>query len=120
MIFYNDFKVNFFSVYAVAEVSFNLTAKTRRGDFVQDASVFLISFFRIPIFEPALRRRINRMIGSFYDYSRDFADDIAVEERVAWDDEAAVVRAVRVERLGAITLRDQSRRGAGDRAGIAG
>jgi len=50
--------------------------RTRRGDFVQDASVFLISFFRIPIFEPALRRRINRMIGSFYDYSRDFADAI--------------------------------------------
>lgn len=50
--------------------------RTRRGDFVQDASVFLISFFRIPIFEPALRRRINRMIGSFYDYSSEFADDI--------------------------------------------
>ncbi len=50
--------------------------RTRRGDFVQDASVFLVSFFRIPIFEPALRRRINHMIGSFYDYSSEFADDI--------------------------------------------
>ena len=50
--------------------------RTRRGDFVQDASVFLVSFFRMPIFEPGLRRRINQMIGSFYDYSRDFADDI--------------------------------------------
>jgi len=50
--------------------------RTRRGDFVQDASVFLLSFFRIPIFESGLRRRINRMIGSFYDYSSEFADDI--------------------------------------------
>jgi len=50
--------------------------RTRRGDFIQDASVFLVSFFRMPIFEPAMRRRINHMIGSFYDYSRDFADDI--------------------------------------------
>jgi phosphate uptake regulator/aminoglycoside phosphotransferase (APT) family kinase protein len=50
--------------------------RTRRGDFVQDASVFLISFFRMPIFEPALRRRINHMIGSFYDYSSAFAEDI--------------------------------------------
>lgn len=50
--------------------------RTRRGDFVQDASVFLVSFFRIPIFEPALRRRINHMIGSFYDYSSEFAEDI--------------------------------------------
>jgi phosphate uptake regulator len=50
--------------------------RTRRGDFIQDASVFLVSFFRIPIFEPSLRGRINHMIASFYDYSRDFADDI--------------------------------------------
>ena len=50
--------------------------RTRRGDFVQDASVFLVSFFRIPIFEPGLRRRINHMIGSFYDYAAEFADDI--------------------------------------------
>jgi len=50
--------------------------RTRRGDFVQDASVFLISFFRMPIFEPGLRRRINHMIRSFYDYSAEFADDI--------------------------------------------
>lgn len=50
--------------------------RTRRGDFVQDVSVFLVSFFRIPVFEPAMRRRINHMIASFYDYAADFADDI--------------------------------------------
>ncbi|OIO05353.1 MAG: hypothetical protein AUJ49_01420 [Desulfovibrionaceae bacterium CG1_02_65_16] len=50
--------------------------RTHRGDFVQDASVFLVSFFRMPIFEPNLRRRINHMIASFFEHSRDFADDI--------------------------------------------
>jgi len=50
--------------------------RTRRGDFIQDTSVFLISFFRMPIFERGLRGRINHMIASFHDYSRDFADDI--------------------------------------------
>jgi hypothetical protein len=50
--------------------------RTRRGDFVQDASVFLVSFFRMPIFEKSLRRRINLMIGSFHHYSTEFAEDI--------------------------------------------
>jgi phosphate uptake regulator/aminoglycoside phosphotransferase (APT) family kinase protein len=50
--------------------------RTHRGDFIQDASVFLVSFFRMPIFEPNLRWRINHMIASFYEHSRDFADDI--------------------------------------------
>ncbi len=50
--------------------------RTRRGDFVQDVSVFLVSFFRIPVFDSAMRRRINHMIASFYDYAADFADDI--------------------------------------------
>lgn len=36
----------------------------------------------------------------------DFADDIETEDVVAWDDALAGVRALRVERLGAITLRE--------------
>ncbi|MDR3640051.1 MAG: PhoU domain-containing protein [Humidesulfovibrio sp.] len=55
--------------------------RTHRGDFIQDASVFLVSFFRMPIFEPGLRWRINHMIASFFEHSRDFADDIGDE---AW------------------------------------
>jgi len=50
--------------------------RSRRGDFVQDVSVFLVSFFRMPIFDPGLRRRINLMIASFYDYAATFAEDI--------------------------------------------
>jgi len=53
--------------------------RTRRGDFVQDVSVFLVSFFRMPIFEPGLRGRINHMISSFYDYAVLFADDAGDE-----------------------------------------
>lgn len=37
---------------------------------------------------------------------RDFADDIESEDLVSWDDALDSVRAVRVERLGAITLRE--------------
>jgi len=44
------------------------------------------------------------------DIRRDFGDDIEVEERVAWDDQAQAVRALRVERLGAITLREMALR----------
>ena len=40
------------------------------------------------------------------DVRRDFGDDITIDDQVAWDDDAKVVRAVRVERLGAITLRE--------------
>ncbi|MBK6842649.1 MAG: ATP-dependent helicase HrpB [Gemmatimonadetes bacterium] len=40
------------------------------------------------------------------DVRRDFGDDIIIDDQVAWDDDAKVVRAVRVERLGAITLRE--------------
>jgi phosphate uptake regulator len=53
--------------------------RTHRGDFIQDASVFLVSFFRMPIFEASLRRRINHMIASFYEHSSAFADDIGDE-----------------------------------------
>ncbi len=50
--------------------------RSRRGDWVEDVSVFLVSFFRMPIFEPALRGRINHMIASFFAHAHVFADDI--------------------------------------------
>ncbi|MFP5354734.1 MAG: ATP-dependent helicase HrpB [Gemmatimonadota bacterium] len=40
------------------------------------------------------------------DVRRDFAGDIESDDRVAWDEATSSVRAVRVERLGAITLRE--------------
>ncbi len=53
--------------------------RTRRGDFIQDVSVFLVSFFRMPIFESGLRGRINHMIASFHDYAGAFAEDAGDE-----------------------------------------
>ena len=50
--------------------------RSRRGDWVEDVSVFLVSFFRMPIFESALRGRINHMIASFLAHAHVFADDI--------------------------------------------
>jgi len=43
---------------------------------------------------------------SIDDVRRDFADDIVVEERVTWDEQTQAVRAVRLEQLGALTLRE--------------
>lgn len=50
--------------------------RSHRGDWVEDVAVFLVSFFRMPIFEPALRGRINHMISSFHAHAHVFADDI--------------------------------------------
>ncbi len=47
--------------------------RSRDADYVQDASVFLISNFRLPIFEPTLRLRLNWVIVQFYDFLKDFA-----------------------------------------------
>ena len=49
--------------------------RSREADYVQDASVFLVSNFRMPVFEPALRQRLNRVIGRFFKFSTSFARD---------------------------------------------
>ncbi len=50
--------------------------RSHRGDWLEDVAVFLVSFFRMPIFEPGLRGRINHMIASFHAHAHVFADDI--------------------------------------------
>ncbi|PKN07094.1 MAG: PhoU family transcriptional regulator [Deltaproteobacteria bacterium HGW-Deltaproteobacteria-8] len=50
--------------------------RSHRGDWVEDVSVFLVSFFRMPIFDSGLRGRINHMIASFFAHAHVFADDI--------------------------------------------
>ena len=60
--------------------------RSKQADYVQDVSVFLISNFRIPIFEPQVRRRINWVIHHFYGYFADFAkssQDTTFELRLA-------------------------------------
>ncbi len=47
--------------------------RSREGDYVQDAAVFLISNFRMPVFEAELRTRLNKVSLHFYDVFRNFA-----------------------------------------------
>jgi len=44
-------------------------------DYVQDMAVFLISNFRLPIFDSRVRKRINQVILSMYDFTAEFARD---------------------------------------------
>lgn len=47
--------------------------RSRDFDYVQDASVFLISLFRLPIFEPELRDKLNRTTETFYSFVQEFS-----------------------------------------------
>jgi phosphate uptake regulator len=47
--------------------------RSRDADYVQDISVFLISNFRIPVFEAHLRTRLNWSISNFLDFALQFA-----------------------------------------------
>ncbi len=47
--------------------------RSREADYVQDASVFLASFFRLPVFDVRLRNTINNVIRYFYRYFSEFA-----------------------------------------------
>ncbi len=47
--------------------------RSQDGDYVQDAAVFLISNFRMPVFEPDLRARLNRVSDQFYEIFRNIA-----------------------------------------------
>ena len=60
--------------------------RSRPMDYAQDVSVFLVSNFRMPVFEPNARRRLNAVVTTFYRFARDFArdhDDPTFEARLA-------------------------------------
>ncbi len=68
-------KVNYIDLY-----------RSRDADYVQDASVFLISNFRLPIFDRRIRRRLNRVITHFHSQFSGFAQkqgDETYEARMA-------------------------------------
>jgi len=48
--------------------------RSRNSDYVQDVSVFLVSNFRAPVFDPPLRDRLNLIISKFLRFAYDFAD----------------------------------------------
>jgi len=59
--------------------------RSRMADYVQDASVFLISNFRLPVFETTIRDRINRVIDHYFQFFSSFAQkhgDDAFEARM--------------------------------------
>ncbi len=60
--------------------------RSTRGDYVQDISVFLVSNFRLPVFEREFRDRINFVISNFFVFAKNFAkahDDSTFLKRLA-------------------------------------
>ncbi len=55
------------------EIHFIDLHRSKPADFVQDVSTFLLSNFRIPVFEPALRGRLDSVNREFLHFARDFA-----------------------------------------------
>ncbi|WP_320172358.1 PhoU domain-containing protein [Maridesulfovibrio sp.] len=60
--------------------------RSRDFDYIQDVSVFLVSGFRMPVFERPIRNKINAVISRFYNFADEFAhenDDAAWQARLA-------------------------------------
>jgi len=60
--------------------------RSGRQDYVQDISVFLVSIFRLPVFNPAIRSRMNQFALDFFKFGKNFArnnGDRTFEVRVA-------------------------------------
>jgi Ser/Thr protein kinase RdoA (MazF antagonist) len=47
--------------------------RSRHFDYVQDVSVFLVSNFRLQVFQLPVRRRINQVVRSFLSFAEQFA-----------------------------------------------
>jgi aminoglycoside phosphotransferase (APT) family kinase protein len=50
-------------------------SRSKMADYVQDGSVFLISNFRMPVFEEKLRDRLNGVIETFFTFLKHFAEE---------------------------------------------
>jgi phosphate uptake regulator len=60
--------------------------RSEEGDYLQDLSVFLVSNFRVPIFEGSIRDNLNDVNSRFLCFGRQFArdhDDATFEARLA-------------------------------------
>lgn len=49
--------------------------RSTRGDVLQDVSVFLVSNFRVPVFTPEIRVRLNAMITRMHDFAAQWAGE---------------------------------------------
>jgi len=85
---HGDFNVNNV-VYNHAEqqVHYIDLYRSRDFDYIQDSSVFLVSNFRMPLFDAEHRQRLNSVIRQFYGFVKGFAkqhDDPTFEARMAF------------------------------------
>ncbi|MCT4535727.1 PhoU domain-containing protein [Halodesulfovibrio sp.] len=61
--------------------------RSKNFDYVQDASVFLVSIFRLPVFDPRTRDRLNHVTEDFYHFASKFAvasNDSTFQARIAF------------------------------------
>ncbi|NDV22869.1 PhoU domain-containing protein [Desulfovibrio sp. JC022] len=49
--------------------------RSRDFDYIQDLSVFLVSGFRMPVFERPIRNKINAVISRMYSFTEEFAQE---------------------------------------------
>lgn len=49
--------------------------RSRDFDYIQDVSVFLVSGFRMPVFDRPIRDKINSVISRFYCFAEEFAQE---------------------------------------------
>jgi Ser/Thr protein kinase RdoA (MazF antagonist) len=60
--------------------------RSRPFDYLQDVSVFIVSNFRMKIFDPAPRRRLDQISREFFSFAKEFADahaDVSFDARLA-------------------------------------
>jgi len=74
--------------------------RSAQTDYLQDVSVFMISNFRLPIFDNDARKRIRMVITEFYAFARDFArkhDDATFDARLCLGLIRSLLTSVRFE-----------------------
>jgi phosphate uptake regulator len=71
---HGDFNVNnILYDHANQRIHFIDLYRSRDFDYVKDVSVFLISNFRMPIFDPVLREKLNHVIKSIFEFAHEFS-----------------------------------------------
>jgi phosphate uptake regulator/aminoglycoside phosphotransferase len=74
VLIHGDFNVsNVLYDHAPQRIHFIDLNRSCEFDYVQDVSVFLISNFRIPVFDAIVRDRLNHIIEEMFNYARGFA-----------------------------------------------
>lgn len=59
--------------FEAGEVHFIDLYRSRQFDYVQDAAIFLVSNFRLPVFDRTMRDKLNMVIEGFYKFTQGYA-----------------------------------------------